>query len=30
MKVFHSTHIALKPETVWAEVQMAGLLKHIA
>lgn len=30
MKVSRSTHIALKPETVWAEVQMAGLLKHIA
>ncbi|WP_234031888.1 DUF3703 domain-containing protein [Porphyrobacter sp. SLTP] len=30
MKVSRSTHIALKPETVWAEVQKAGLLQHIA
>jgi len=30
MKVSRSTHIALKPETVWAEVQTAGLLQHIA
>jgi hypothetical protein len=30
MKVSCSTHIALKPETVWAEVQTAGLLQHIA
>ncbi len=30
MKVSSSTHIALKPETVWAEVQTAGLLQHIA
>lgn len=30
MKVFRSTHIALKPEAVWAEVQTAGLLQHIA
>lgn len=30
MKVVRSTHIALKPETVWAEVQTAGLLQHIA
>lgn len=30
MKVFRSTHIALKPETVWAEVQTARLLQHIA
>lgn len=29
MKVSRSTHIALKPETVWAEVQTAGLLQHI-
>jgi hypothetical protein len=30
MKVSRATHIALKPETVWAEVQTAGLLQHIA
>ncbi|MBA4027262.1 MAG: hypothetical protein C0473_03375 [Cyanobacteria bacterium DS3.002] len=30
MKVSRSTHIALKPETVWSEVQTAGLLQHIA
>ena len=30
MKVSRSTHIALKPETVWAEVQTARLLQHIA
>lgn len=30
MKVSRSTHIALKPEAVWAEVQTAGLLHHIA
>jgi len=30
MKVSRSTHIALKPEAVWAEVQTAGLLQHIA
>lgn len=30
MKVSRSTHIALKPETFWAEVQTAGLLQHIA
>lgn len=30
MKASRSTHIALKPETVWAEVQTAGLLQHIA
>ncbi len=30
MKVSRSTHIALKPNTVWAEVQTAGLLQHIA
>lgn len=30
MKVSRSTQIALKPETVWAEVQTAGLLQHIA
>jgi hypothetical protein len=30
MKVSRSTHIALEPETVWAEVQTAGLLQHIA
>lgn len=30
MKVSRSTHIALKPETVWAEVQTAGVLQHIA
>lgn len=30
MKVSRSTRIALKPETVWAEVQTAGLLQHIA
>ena len=30
MKVSRSTHIAIKPETVWAEVQTTGLLQHIA
>lgn len=30
MKVSRSIHIALKPETVWEEVQTAGLLQHIA
>ena len=30
MKVSRSTRIALKPETVWAEVQTARLLQHIA
>lgn len=30
MKVSRSTHIALTPETVWAEVQTAALLQHIA
>ena len=30
MKVTRSTHIPLKPNTVWAEVQTAGLLQHIA
>ncbi|MCM0000221.1 MAG: DUF3703 domain-containing protein [Erythrobacter sp.] len=30
MMVSRSTHIALKPDTVWAEVQTAGLLQHIA
>ncbi|MDK2757619.1 MAG: DUF3703 domain-containing protein [Blastomonas fulva] len=30
MKVLRSTLIALKPQTVWAEVQTAGLLQHIA
>ncbi len=30
MKVIRSTHIDLMPKTVWAEVQTAGLLQHIA
>lgn len=30
MKISRSTHIGLKPETVWAEVQTARLLQHIA
>lgn len=30
MKVFRSTHIELMPKTVWAEVQTADLLQHIA
>lgn len=30
MKVSRSTHITLTPETVWAEVQTAALLQHVA
>lgn len=30
MKVSRSTHIALRPESVWAEVQTTRLLQHIA